>query len=374
MIKVIHVISDTNIGGAGRLLLNCLRNFSRDEFLIKVILPRDSLLKHEIESLLYEVIEIEGNSDKSLDFKSIKILKRIFKEEKPDIVHTHASMSARIAAFLAGVKTKLYTRHCAFEPRKILTVFPVKQLFGIFDNILTNKIIATAVVAKNDLIKTGIKEKKIEVILNGVDPITKYSEDEILKIKEKLGITPQDFVVGIIARLEENKGQKYFINTINLLRNKNVKGLIVGDGSARATFLEQVVNLKLQNNIIFTGFQKDVTPFMNIIDVNINCSNLSETSCLSLAEGMSLGKPAIATICGGNSDMISDGENGFLVPINDSNELGEKIETLINDKELYKSMSENAKKVYKEKFTADVMTSSVQKLYNTLMGEGRGTK
>ena len=363
MIKVIHVISDTNIGGAGRLLLNCLRNFDKTKFLIKVILPKNSLLKPEIEKLSYQVIEIEGNSDKSLDWSSVKILKTIFKEEAPDIVHTHASMSARIAAYQAKVKMKIYTRHCAFEPRKILTVFPFKQLFGLLDDILTDKVIATAEVAKNDLIRTGIDEDKITVILNGVDPILRHTQEDISKIKAKLGIRPDDFVVGIIARLEENKGQKYFINAINLLRDKNVKGLIVGDGSARQSFLDQVIKLHLEKNVIFTGFQKDIAPFMNIIDLNVNCSNLSETSCLSLAEGMSLKKPAIATVCGGNPDMVHNGKNGFLIQINDSDALAKNVETLINNPDLYKQMKENAKAVYTEKFTAKVMTRAVEKLY-----------
>ena len=363
MIKVIHVISDTNIGGAGRSLLNCLRNFNKTALTIKVILPKDSLLKPEIEKLSYQVIEIEGNKDKSFDWGAIKILRKIFKEEAPDIVHTHASMSARVAAFLAGVRSRIYTRHCAFEPSKKLTIFPLKKLYGIFDDILTNRIIATAEVAKIDLTRVGIKEDKIEVILNGVDALTEYSNEDKLQIREKLGIKPDDFVVGIVARLEENKGQKYFINAINLLRTKKIKGLIVGDGSARQLFLDQVIKLQLQDNIIFTGFQNDVAPFMNIMDVNVNCSNLSETSCLSLSEGMSIKKPAIATACGGNPDMVHEGKNGFLIPVNDQNSLAESIEILMRDKELYNQMSENAKKMYNEKFTAKVMTRAVEKIY-----------
>ena len=102
--KIIEVSTDSNIGGAGKCLITLLKNFDYDKLDVKVILPPSSLLKPEIEALGIEVIEVEGIAEKSLDFKAIKELKKIFKEEKPDLVHTHASMSARIAARRAGAK------------------------------------------------------------------------------------------------------------------------------------------------------------------------------------------------------------------------------------------------------------------------------
>ena len=81
MIKVIHLLSDTNIGGAGTLLVNYLKNFDKSRFLIKIILPEGSLLTPRIKALGYEVIEIDGLKDKSMDFTAIKKLKKIFKKE-----------------------------------------------------------------------------------------------------------------------------------------------------------------------------------------------------------------------------------------------------------------------------------------------------
>ena len=80
MIKVIHILSDMNIGGAGTLLVNYLKNFDKSRFIIKIILPEGSLLTPRITALGYEVIEIEGLMDKSLDLSAIGKLKKIFKE------------------------------------------------------------------------------------------------------------------------------------------------------------------------------------------------------------------------------------------------------------------------------------------------------
>ena len=125
--KIIEVSTDTNIGGAGKCLITLLENFNYDIFEVKVILPPNSLLKPHIEKLGIEVIEVQGIAEKSLDLKSIRSLGKIFKREKPELVHTHASMSARIAARHAGAKV-VYTRHSVFPPSKYLTHFPGKQL------------------------------------------------------------------------------------------------------------------------------------------------------------------------------------------------------------------------------------------------------
>jgi len=96
--KILHVISDTNIGGAGKVLLVFLANFNRDEFDVSVVLPRGSLLLPEIQNLGIRTIEFDGIADKSLALGAIRGLKNLYREENPDIIHSHASLSARIAA------------------------------------------------------------------------------------------------------------------------------------------------------------------------------------------------------------------------------------------------------------------------------------
>ena len=151
--KIIEVSSDTNIGGAGKCLLTLLENFDYERFEVKVLLPENSLLKQHIDALKIPVIEVKGIADKSLDAKAIGELKRIFKHEKPDLVHTHASMSARIAARQAGAKV-IYTRHSVFPPSKKLSKGPGKVINGMINNYLADGIIAVAEAAKENLTDT----------------------------------------------------------------------------------------------------------------------------------------------------------------------------------------------------------------------------
>ncbi len=89
MIKIVNVISDTNIGGAGKCLINFCENYNKKDFEICVILPKNSKLISKLKPTGVKIIEIDGLKDKSWDFKSLFTLVKILKEEAPDIVHTH---------------------------------------------------------------------------------------------------------------------------------------------------------------------------------------------------------------------------------------------------------------------------------------------
>ena len=354
-IKILHVLSDTNIGGAGVLLLNQLKHFDKDKFLIKVVLPQNSKLKPEIENLGYEVIETQNGADKSLDRRTIPEFMRIFKREKPNIVHTHSSMSARIAAKLRRVKTRVFTKHC---------VEGSSRLHGIAGNMLSTHVIATDFASREALLQSGVKSSKITVIINGVDPLRTLADGEKTETQSEFGIKDSDFVFGITGRLEPIKGQKYFIEAAKIVSEKydNCKFVIVGTGGDEDSLKRQVSKLGIADKVIFTGFLADIAPITNVMNVIVNCSD-SETSCLALSEAFSLAKPAIATNGGGNPYMVTDNENGIIVPTRDSAATAAAMERIMNDKNLYAQMSETARKHYLEKFTAEVMTRQLENIY-----------
>ncbi len=367
-IKVTEVSSDTNIGGAGKCLLTLLENFNYDLFDVKVILPRGSLLKPLIDKMKIKVIEADGIADKSLDFGAVKTLKEIFKREKPDIVHTHASMSARIAAKRAGAKV-VYTRHSVFEPSKKISRGIGKLINGMINNHYSDSIIAVAEAAKQNLTDTGVKESKIKVVLNGVDGLSPVSSDEKRIIRERFGLPDGYKAVSIVARLEDIKGHDYFIEAADMLLRKGIKArfYIAGTGSYEERLKEKVKKLNRQEQIIFTGFISDVDKLMSITDVQANASYGTEATSLALLEGMSLGIPAVVSDFGGNPGVIKDGENGFIVPRQNSKALAEKLEALLKNNELYEYMSDRAKKIFTSTFTASAMTRNTEKIYFDLI-------
>ncbi len=357
MINVCQVVSDTNIGGAGRYLLNYVKSFDRENFSVTVLIPENSMLKEKLSVFSdITVKEIPYMADKSFDRRAVSEIKKVFKEIKPQIVHTHASLSARIAAKLSGVKTVIATRHCIEPAEK----FPVSFIKSILNNTLCDVYIAVSEAVGDNLLHCGIKKEKIKQIDNGVEKIQELTAEEKLKIKEKYGLK-SEFVFGIFARLEDVKGHKYFIDAAKkyLGDGLSARFLIVGDGNLKDALKEQA---KDNPEIIFTGYVNDTKELLNITDVNVLASE-SEAMSLAILEAMSLGKPTIATNVGGNPQIVENGKNGLLTEYSDSEGLKNAFIKFFADKEFYNRCSENAKEIYNQKYTAEVMVKKLEKLY-----------
>ena len=176
-------------------------------------------------------------------------------------------------------------------------------------------------------------------------------------------------IIGIVARLEEVKGHADFIDAANILlkeKNLNAVFFILGSGSIEESLKQKVKDLGLEKDIIFTGFIKNVQDYMNIFDVQVNCSYGTETSSLSLLEGMSIGVPAVASDYGGNPYLIENGENGYIVPIHDSKKFAESIYKILTDNEVRKHMQKRAVEIFDEKYTIERYVDNVQGVYEAI--------
>ena len=317
-----------------------------------------------------EVIEIDGLKDKSLDVFAIPKIQKIIKLEKPDIVHTHASLSARIAAKLYQKCKIVYTRHCDFPISAKYKYKIVRGMNCFFNEMLADRIIATSELAKENLMKQGIHGNRIETVLNGVDGFQEIPYEEKLKLREKYGIKENEIVVGYLARIEELKGHKYLIEAAKIVTEKSKKKfkfLLMGKGSYEEEAKELVKKLKLEKDVIFTGFIQDVEKMLNIVDIQVNASYLSETTNLALLEGMSLGIPTVATKCGGTTKMIEDWENGLLVEKANSEALAEGIMTILENKEKFDIMKKTARKIFNERYTSKIYAENIEKIYESLV-------
>ena len=170
MNTILQVISDTNIGGGGRSLLNYLSCQDRSQFQSQVVLPRGSALKGPVEALGVPVHEIDAMADRSMDLSAVAPLRRVIRAVDPDLVHTHGSMSARMAARLCGKKV-IYTKHCVFPLGRVMGS-PVGRLAGhVLDACLSDGAIAVSPSVRELLLQSGVPDRKIHVLFNGVAPL-----------------------------------------------------------------------------------------------------------------------------------------------------------------------------------------------------------
>lgn len=367
--KVLHVISDTNIGGAGVLLCNLLASFDRERIESAVALPCGSQLSSRILKMNIPVFFLSEPCDRA-SFGSVMELVRIIKRSRADIVHANAALTARIAARLCHVPI-LHTRHCYFPQEGMLSVPVVRYAAGLCNRALSDHVIATADAAADNLRELGIPERKISVIINGSLPVREVEEATLDDIRQALGIRPHDFTVGICARLEDCKGHDTFLKAAAILCSVHpqipFRFLIVGGGSRRKELEQTVREYGLDDCVRFTGFVSDMAPIYRILRVNVNCSRGTETSCLALSEGMSAGLPAIASDYGGNVAMIGNDGAGILFPVGNAEALADAILQIAENAELEESMRECAYERYLTHFTAQKMSREVEQVYKRLM-------
>lgn len=367
--KVLHVISDMNIGGAGVLLCNLLSCFDRGVVESTVALPYGSQLATRLQKLNIPLVYLHKPCDR-VSPQSIRELSRIIKENCIDIVHTNAALSARVAARMCHTPV-VHTRHCCFPPTGILTNDLVRRTAGVCNRMLSDYVIATAEVAAKNLRELGIPEDKIRVIINGSLPVREVDDEELTETRESIGIQKEDFTVGICARLEDCKGHDTFLDAAVILRqlrpNFPFRFLIIGDGSRRTELQKLCTDFHLNDCVIFTGFIADMAPIYRILRVNVNCSCGTETSCLAISEGMSVGLPTVASDYGGNVAMIGESEAGILFPVGDAEALASAILQIAEDEELEKRMKEAARARYLTHFTAEKMSREVQNVYKTIL-------
>lgn len=367
--KVLHVISDSNIGGAGVLLSNLLSCFDSSTVKSTVALPCGSRLAARLLELDVPVLYLNEPCER-ISVSSVWELARIIGQNRFDIVHANAALSARVAARLCRVPV-LHTRHCCFPPSGILRNSLVRRAAGLCNRMLSDRVIATAEAAAKNLRELGIPDEKISIIINGSLPVREVDEETLAYTREALEIKESDFTVGICARLEACKGHDTFLNAVTILRQMRpdipFRFLIIGEGSRRAELERMTRELGLDDRVIFTGFVSDMAPIYRILRLNVNCSCGTETSCLAISEGMSVGLPTVASDYGGNVAMIGESEAGILFPVGDAEILAHSILQIAEDEELEQIMRWRAYERYLSHFTAEKMSREVQQVYERML-------
>ena len=373
MVKILNIISDTNIGGAGRVIENYLSCRDTTKFDVAVALPKDSLLTPSLKKLGARIYEIDGLRDKSFDLKAVSALKKVIKADDPDIVHTHGAFSGRIAGKQCG-KTVVVTRHSAFPLSPKLKKFPFKQIYTHLNVKYADLIIAVSPVCRDYITDVGVPKNMTAVLINGVEPVPEVPPERVRALKEKLGVPDGVFTAGIIARLEPYKGHSYVLDAVKEVKTsgRNICVIAAGTGSLLEELRERVRAEGLSDSVLFPGFIEDTHALWPLLDAQINASYVEATS-LALLEGMSAGVPAIVSDCGGNPDIITDGETGLIFPMRDAHRLAQCIWALIDDPDNTRRMGLNARLEYEKNYTAEAFSRRLEKIYLSLTG-GRDGK
>ena len=359
--KITNVITDSNVGGAGVLVASVAEALCRD-YAIEIIIPRGSALRGRLAGCGAAVVELDFSPDKSFNPGDVYTFHRYFLKNSCDILHTHASFSARLGSLGTPVGARISTRHCAHPTTEVRAMSrPKRRLYDL----CTDLTVSTADFATENLIREGVARNKIFTLRNGVCAPRRTSDAERAALRESLGIPRHGVILGSAARLEFVKGQDLMIRAMKplLMDFPNLYLLLVGDGSARSEYERLAARLGVLDRVIFFGYTPTPATLQNLFYINLNASRGTETSCLATSECMSLGIPTVASDFGGNPEMILNERNGLLFRTDNPDSLVRAVKRLLSSHELYRKLSLGAEAIFKSRFSIDIMAEGYRRLY-----------
>ena len=370
--KILHVLTDSNIGGAGILLENALLCSALPHACFTVVLPRGASLAPRLTARGFRVLSVLRGADRSLSLRDFFRLVVLLRQQKPDILHTHASLTARLAGWLAGVPVRLATRHCAYPVGRGGSPL-ARYLHRRADAHLSTCTVATAQAAADNLAALGIPRERILLIRNGARAVAPLPERLREEQRRALGIGQTAFVIGICARLSAVKDHATLLRALRrlLTRGADCHLLIVGGGEEEGALRRLADRLGIAARVCFVGQVDDPCPYLNLFDVAVNCSVGTETSCLALSEAMSLGIPCVVSRYGGNPELVREGENGLLFPPRDDAALAACLARLLDRGTLYARLQDGARERYCRDLRAETMARAYDWLYISLFEAGR---
>ncbi len=363
--RVLHVISDENIGGAGVLLLNLLRHFDKARVQSAVALPRGSALEARVACLGIPTVPLTFPCDR-LHPAAVRELCGVIRKGRYALIHANAALAARVAARLCRVPV-VHTRHCCFPPRGVWKSRAVRAVGGVCNRALSDRVIATAEAAAQNLRLLGIPKERIYVIINGSDSVREVSDAELSFARARWGVKKEDVCIGICARLVACKGHRIFLEAARLAMQRapqvRFRFLIAGEGPERAVLEDLTQALGLTSAVCFLGFLEDPAPFYRLLRIHVNCSTGTETSCLAVSEAMSAGVVTVAGNYGGIPAMIEGSGAGMLCPVGDASSFADAFVRIATDSALEQKMRAAARTHFASCFTAARMADEVTALY-----------
>jgi len=297
---------------------------------------------------------------------------RYIRHNKPDIVHCPgleiADFLCVLACRLAGVKNIVLAVHGSMNEA---IRFPKwgKRMGNLLE-ILTLRMVTVCYGVSSYVVNwPNIRRyapKCYGVIFNMPTP-PDVGTDGNTSIRTELGILRSDTVIVSTGRITREKGYAVLCNAmIDMGRREGVRFVIVGEGEYLETMKNRIKQHHLEECVFFLGYRSDIGRILSGSDIFVLCT-LHETLSNSIIEAGQQGLPSVASNVGGIPDIITDGGNGILVPVDDSEAVVNALDRLIDNERLRKDMGSNARRTIAVRFSIDSILNRIDEMYSSML-------
>ncbi|MCW4029671.1 MAG: glycosyltransferase family 4 protein [Candidatus Bathyarchaeota archaeon] len=297
--------------------------------------------------------------------RSIGFLKKAIKTYKIDVIHAQGVLGAFEAYFAiksARKKVAVVTSVHFVPMANSSNRFKWSTFVSILNH-CTDLVLPVSSFTGDALITHGLKPKKLIVLHNTLD----------LKTFDKATSEPSpvkktDFGINIVCvgNLSPIKGQEYLLLAAEkILKSRKATFYLVGSGASEESLKKLALNLKIANNVVFTGrisWPNVYSVLVNLADICV-LPSVTENFPFYILECMAAGKPIVATNVGGVAEAITDGSTGLLVQPKNPDELAEKISSLIDDAELREKLGSSARIYLERNFDIPIYLQKITEIY-----------
>jgi glycosyltransferase involved in cell wall biosynthesis len=361
-VTVVQVLATGGIGGAQQHVLSLASRLDPERFRPLVVSLAHGPAVSRIERAGVPVHVLPERDDDA----AIAALAAMFAELAPAVVHNHmyraevvgTSAALRIVAMGLSRPVMVSTVHSS-RVRSAADRALVARLTPEMD-----RLIAVSRSIEQKIVREGRRGALVELIPNGVDLERYEAQAPSRTLDEEFGLPSDVPLVGVIARLEPEKGHPTLLEAWPLVLHDapDARLLIVGEGSRREALEEHASGLGLRGSIVFTGPRDDVPAVIAALDVAV-LPSYREAQGVSLLEAMALAKPIVASRVGGIPEFVEEGETGLLVEPRDPAALAGAIVRVLSDHALAGTLGRNGRALVRERYCVDVMVRRVEDLY-----------
>ena len=315
----------------------------------------------------FNVNYFEIAEKRRFDLNTIRKLRKLIREYKIDIVHTHDYKSD----FYAWVLSKMYniklmaTVHgwIGNDIKERFYNWLDKRILKYYDRIIT-----VCDEIRHYLLKRGMASHKLITIHNAIDTDDFSNEGCLQDLRAELNLDKSTSVIGVIGRLSREKRIEALFSIAKKIISEveDVKFLIVGDGPYKDDLVEFAKGLGIEDKTIFLGYRDDIKRVYKTIDLLVS---LSRTEGLSnvILEAQSCEVAVVATKVGGTEEIIKDKVNGLLFSPQDLDGIADGIITLLSNRKMASNFAKVGRKLICEKFPFDERMRKIEKVYSEIM-------
>lgn len=351
------------VAGMEKVIQTLCRTIDRDRFTVSVLCLRERAeLAPDVEAEGTPVVALQDpyrGPDRLAFLKVRDYLHRV----RADVVHSHntqAFLDGTAGALLAGVRTVVHTDHAR--------AFPDKWRYMTAEHIASWY--AYAVVGCSHDATANVQRylkvapHKLHTIINGIDTRRYGNRIDVAATRASLGVTRPGPLIGVIARLQEQKGITYLLQAMPQLvaAEPDATLVIAGQGAFEAELKAEAAAKGLGDRIRFVGVRHDVPELLQAFDVLV-LPSLWEGLPIVILEAMASGCPIVSSAVGGIPAALGEGSAGVLVPSKDPSALTESILRVLRDPDLRRRITADARRRVDAEFSAEAMTRQYERLY-----------